>query len=127
MLHGYLARSRNEVSRLGTLLDPLADKLMMAAAFIALTIAGKVPLWLPIVLIGKEVALIIGAAFFYVSRAEVVSASVFGKSATVILYIGVTMALLDLPGSDWLINLGVAVSLVAGLDYARRALLRRNP
>ena len=56
LLDGYLARSRNEVSRLGTLLDPLADKLMMAAAFIALTIAGKVPLWLPIVLIGKEVA-----------------------------------------------------------------------
>lgn len=123
-LDGYLARSRHEVSRLGKLIDPLADKLVMAAAFISLAIVGKLPLWLVFVLVGKELALVFGAAIYYFRKDLVVSSSILGKSATVILYIGTTLVIL---GFEWAVSIvivGVAVSLVAGLDYLRRVLGR---
>lgn len=123
---GYLARSRREVSKLGKLIDPLADKLVMAAAVISLGIIGKMPLWITAVLIGKELALVVGAAVFLVSRDRVVSSSILGKSATVVLYVGITMRILDLPLAIPIVVVGVVLSLAAGLDYARQAVGRNQ-
>ncbi len=125
-IDGYLARSRHEISRLGKLIDPLADKLVMAAAFISLGIVGRMPLWLSVVLVAKELALVVGAAVFLVSKDEVVASSVLGKSATVVLYVGVTMSILEVGGAIVVVGAGVAISVLAGLDYARRVFLQRR-
>jgi CDP-diacylglycerol--glycerol-3-phosphate 3-phosphatidyltransferase len=55
-LDGYLARARNEVTRLGMLLDPIADKLLISAAFISLVQLGYAPAWMVVVIIGREFA-----------------------------------------------------------------------
>lgn len=121
-LDGYLARSRGEVSRMGKLIDPLADKLVMTAAFISLAIVGRLPIWLVIILVGKELALILGAAVFFVRKDLVISASIWGKSATVILYIGITLVILGFQWAVSIVAAGVVVSLCAGFDYLRQVL-----
>lgn len=55
-LDGYLARIRNEVTRLGKLLDPIADKLLISAAFISLVQLGYAPAWIVVIVIGREFA-----------------------------------------------------------------------
>ncbi|NLJ86792.1 MAG: CDP-diacylglycerol--glycerol-3-phosphate 3-phosphatidyltransferase [Firmicutes bacterium] len=124
ILDGRLARARNQVTRFGVLADPLADKLIMLAAIISLASRGNVPMWVAGLLVVKEVALIIGAGFFLVSKSKVTPASRLGKSATVLLYVGVTGSILGIAYSVYLVLLGVGVSLIAGLDYLRQALQR---
>ena len=58
-LDGYLARRWNQVSRVGQLLDPAADRLYILATLVGLTIRHIIPLWLPIVLVGRDVAMLV--------------------------------------------------------------------
>mgnify|MGYP000875676036 CR=1 FL=1 len=122
MLDGRLARARNEVTRFGTLVDPLADKLIMLAAVISLALRSRMPMWVAALLVVKELALVIGAGVFLFSKSKVTPASNWGKSATVLLYVGVTGVILGINGFVYLVVLGVGVSLIAGLDYLRQAL-----
>ena len=55
-LDGYFARRRNQVTKLGILLDPLADKLLTAAAFLSLVEMGLVPAWMVMIILGRELA-----------------------------------------------------------------------
>ena len=55
-LDGLIARRRNQVTRLGTLLDPVADKLLVAAALVSLVQVEMVPAWMVVVIIGRELA-----------------------------------------------------------------------
>lgn len=56
MLDGWLARRRNEVTRLGTLLDPIADKLLVSAAFVSLVQLHLAPAWMVVIILGREFA-----------------------------------------------------------------------
>ncbi|NLY52418.1 MAG: CDP-diacylglycerol--glycerol-3-phosphate 3-phosphatidyltransferase [Firmicutes bacterium] len=122
VLDGRLARSRNEVTRFGTLVDPLADKLMVLAAVFSLAARGGVPRWVALLLAAKELALIAGAGFFLVSKSKVTPASNVGKLATVLLYIGITGIIIGVSEMLYVVILGVAVSLLAGLGYLLQAL-----
>ena len=122
ILDGRVARARNEVSRFGTLADPLADKLIMLAAVISLALRGSMPMWVAILLVCKELALMVGAGFFLVSKSKVTPASKLGKTATVLLYVGGTGNILGIQSSVYLVVLGVGVSVLAGLDYLKQAL-----
>ena len=55
-LDGWLARRRGEITTLGTLLDPIADKLLISAAFISLVEVGLAPAWMVVVVVGREFA-----------------------------------------------------------------------
>ena len=122
VLDGRLARSRNEVTRFGTLMDPLADKLIMLAAVFSLAARRRVPQWLALLLAAKELALIVGAGFFLVSKSKVTPASNVGKLATVLLYIGVTGIIIGISSMVYVVFLGVGVSILAGLGYLLQAL-----
>ncbi|MGI6566911.1 MAG: phosphatidylglycerophosphate synthase [Firmicutes bacterium] len=122
VLDGRLARSRNEVTRFGTLADPLADKLIMLAAVFILAARGSVPWWAAALLAAKELALVVGAVFFLVSKSKVTPAGNLGKLATLLLYIGVTGVIIGISNMVYLVILGVAVSILAGLGYLRQAL-----
>ena len=65
MLDGYLARRLNQITRLGRILDPLADKLMTATALISLFVAGMIPLWIGAVFVIKEIFMLIGGIRLY--------------------------------------------------------------
>ncbi|NLA74786.1 MAG: CDP-alcohol phosphatidyltransferase family protein [Deltaproteobacteria bacterium] len=66
-LDGFIARVFNQKSRLGAYLDPLADKIILASAFIALAIRGFLPSWLTVVVISRDVLILIGVVLLYLT------------------------------------------------------------
>jgi CDP-diacylglycerol---glycerol-3-phosphate 3-phosphatidyltransferase len=81
-LDGYLARKRNEVTTLGKLLDPIADKLLMSAAFISLVEVGVAPAWMVVIVVGREFA-VTGLRNVAISQGIAIGASIWGKGKTV--------------------------------------------
>src|SRR5262249_60893794 len=76
-LDGWLARRRGEITTLGTLLDPIADKLLISAVFISLVELGMAPSWMVVIVIGREFA-VSGLRASAAERGSVVSASGWG-------------------------------------------------
>jgi nicotinamide-nucleotide amidase len=79
---GYLARARNEVTTFGKFIDPLADKLLVTAALVALVELGKVPAWIAIVIISREF-IVSGLRLVAVAEGKVIAASSYGKVKTI--------------------------------------------
>jgi cardiolipin synthase len=100
---GFLARRLNQVSRLGELLDPLADRLYIVATVVALTARGVVPLWFTAALLARE--LLLGACLLVLRRYGFGPPPVHyvGKTATFILLVALPTLLLAhaVPASDW--------------------------
>jgi len=80
---GYLARSRNEVTTFGKFIDPLADKLLVTAALIALVDLGRLPSWVALVIISREL-IVSGLRMVAVAEGKVIAASWFGKVKTIL-------------------------------------------
>ena len=123
-LDGYFARRRNQVTRLGTLLDPLADKLLTASAFLSLVEMDAVPAWMVMIILGREFA-VTGLRNVAAGRGYLIPASGLGKGkmvaqvvAILLLLLGRRFEILRLPGlaALWLV---VILALVSGIDYFR--------
>jgi CDP-diacylglycerol---glycerol-3-phosphate 3-phosphatidyltransferase len=93
-LDGAIARRMNQVTRLGTLLDPVADKLLVAAALVSLVHVGMVAAWMAVVIIGRELA-VTGLRGIAVSMGIVVPAAPLGKAKTVAQYVAITLLILE--------------------------------
>lgn len=120
-LDGYLARSRGEISPLGQLLDPIADKVLSIALLAVLLHQALLPPWMFWALFVKEALLLLGGAVLLRRGLRVPSARTLGKVATVVLFIGFLMVIAGLSLGLWVCGTGVILSLAAGLDYAREA------
>ena len=124
-LDGFLARRRNEVTRLGILLDPLADKLLNAAAFLSLVELGLVRAWVVMIILARELA-VTGLRNVAAGRGVLIRASGLGKAKMVAQVIAILLLLLSRPLPSLrvpgLVALAVvvAVTLVSGADYFRR-------
>ncbi len=92
-LDGYFARRRNQVTKFGMLLDPLADKLLTAAAFISLVEMNAVPAWMVVIIIGREFA-VTGLRNVAAGRGVVIAASVLGKGKMVSQVVAIFLLLL---------------------------------
>ena len=92
-LDGYLARKLNLVTALGKLLDPLVDKILVCAAFVHLTVEHLCPMWVTILIIGREF-LVTGLRQIAVERGVVMAADRWGKLKTIFQMIFVIAALL---------------------------------
>ena len=123
-LDGFFARRRNEVTRLGILLDPLADKLLTAAALLSLVEMGLVPAWVVMIILARELA-VTGLRNVAAGRGILIRASGLGKAkmatqvtAILLLLLSRLLPALRIPG---LVALAVvvAVTLVSGADYFR--------
>jgi len=79
---GYIARSRNQVTTFGKFIDPLADKLLVTAALIALVDLGQLPSWIAIVIISRELV-VSGLRMVAVAEGKVIAASKWGKAKTI--------------------------------------------
>jgi CDP-diacylglycerol---glycerol-3-phosphate 3-phosphatidyltransferase len=116
---GYLARARDSITTFGKLMDPLADKLLIVAALIALVSLHRLAAWIAMVIITRELAVTVlrlGAT----QAGVVMSASMFGKIKTC-LQIAAILTVIAVHGQPaWvsaLLYLTVLVTVLSGLDY----------
>jgi len=123
-LDGYFARKRNQITRLGILLDPIADKLLTAAAFISLVEMDAVPAWMVVIIVGRELV-VTGLRNVAAGRGILIPASGLGKGKMVSQVVAIFLLLLgrrfpafQLPGlvALWVV---VVLALVSGIDYFR--------
>jgi CDP-diacylglycerol---glycerol-3-phosphate 3-phosphatidyltransferase len=124
-LDGYFARRRNQVTKIGILLDPLADKLLTAAAFISLVELGAVPAWMVVIIVGREL-LVTGLRNLAAARGLLIPASPLGKGKMVAQVIAIFLLLLGLEYPSlrgpavvalWAV---VVLALVSAADYFQR-------
>jgi CDP-diacylglycerol--glycerol-3-phosphate 3-phosphatidyltransferase len=132
-IDGYLARKRGQITTMGMLLDPLADKLLIAAAFITLVQfnPGLVPAWAAVVIIGREF-LVSGLRSIAASEGFTIEASELGKFKMLVQIVSVVAVILDHRWKAWyigpyifpvhwiaLLAIGfmVFLSLVSAIDY----------
>jgi len=129
-LDGWIARRRREETTFGKLMDPLADKLLVTAALVALVSLDRVAAWVAMVIIAREFA-VTGMRSVAVEQGHVISASQFGKVKTT-LQIALVMCLIGFDDSpawlDGLVYLTVLVTVLSGAHYffGLRRLLREN-
>jgi len=118
-LDGYFARSRDAVTTFGKLMDPIADKLLIAAALVSLVSLDRLAAWVAMVIIAREFAVTMMRAIA-AERGVVIAASWLGKVKTV-LQIGAVFALIAVdPSPAWvdaLVYLAVAATAISGADY----------
>lgn len=117
ILDGYIARKYGLVTELGKILDPLADKLMVITAIFSLYQIRLLPVWLLVLIIAKEACIVMGSLFIMFGYRVRVSASKYGKAATVSVYIAIFYAAFNLPGSIFVIAIAAIVSLAALINY----------
>ena len=127
---GALARSYGMVTEFGTLIDPIADKALIGAALIGLSILGELPWWVTVVVMVREWG--VTALRFWVIRHGVMPASRGGKLKTVLQAIALGLYLLpwhSVAVLHWtavvFMGAAVIVTIVTGLDYVGRALRLR--
>ncbi|WP_138493911.1 CDP-diacylglycerol--glycerol-3-phosphate 3-phosphatidyltransferase [Paenibacillus pinistramenti] len=123
-IDGYLARKNNMVTNLGKLLDPLADKLLVAAVLISLTAMGKCNAWISVIIISREFA-VTGLREVALLEGSVIAASKWGKAKTITQIIAISALLLNnfpfewlnIPFDDIAIWLAAVITIYSGIDY----------
>src|SRR5256884_9150998 len=126
-LDGVLARRRNEVTTLGTLLDPIADKLLVAAALVSLLTIDKIAAWIVVVIIGRELT-VTGLRAVAAGVGVIVPASRLAKWKTVSQYVAITMLIVEkgLPSSTFhvaataVLWVALGLTVVSAVDYFYR-------
>lgn len=131
-LDGYLARRRRQVTWLGQVLDPIADKLLTSAAFISLVQVDLVPAWMVAIIIGREFA-ITGLRSLAYTRGITMPASWLGKIKMASQVAAILMVLVGWAGVPWLATAGriamwvvMVTAVVSAFDYYRRFQLLVN-
>ncbi|HXH28668.1 MAG TPA: CDP-diacylglycerol--glycerol-3-phosphate 3-phosphatidyltransferase [Candidatus Polarisedimenticolia bacterium] len=122
-LDGWLARRRNEVTTLGILLDPIADKLLTSAAFISLVQIGAAHAWMVWIIVGREFA-VDGLRMIASSQGVTIGASVWGKYKTATQVVAIVLLIFgnrylgrwDLAG-DIAISAVVVLAIFSAIDY----------
>jgi CDP-diacylglycerol---glycerol-3-phosphate 3-phosphatidyltransferase len=128
-LDGRIARSRRQVTTLGQLLDPIADKLLIAAALISLVEIRRVAAWVATVIIGRDIA-ITGLRAIAASQGLIIAASQLGKYKMAAEVIAVIFLILDsgvsriaglrLSLGGFALGVALILSAVSGIDYFAR-------
>lgn len=127
-IDGYLARSRNAITTFGKLMDPVADKLLILAALLALVSLERLDAWVAMVILAREFA-VTATRMAATGQGVVVAANGWGKVKTMVQVLVVFLLIL-IDGSpawlDVLVYLTVAITVISGIDYffGLRRLLR---
>ena len=137
-LDGYIARSKNQITTFGKFLDPIADKILVIVAMLILVEAGRLPAWIPAIIVIREF-IVSGYRLVAVEKSgKVIAASIWGKIKTATQMVGLTVAFIyvnsfgaifskNLTGVAFGINLittvflGISViaTIFSGIDYLK--------
>ena len=143
---GQIARRTHSVSRLGQLLDPAVDRILMITGVLGLFLVGRLPLWIILVVLARDLLLLVGGAWL-LSRWRIRVAVIYpGKVATTLLFVGFAGLLLNwpligglgvcdlswLPGFNadpaswgiWFVYAGLVLALLTTVYYALSALAK---
>src|SRR5688572_27979051 len=123
-LDGYFARTRGQITRMGTLLDPIADKLLMSAAFISLVEMDPlhVPAWMLVIIIGREIA-VSGLRLIAAQQGVTIAASPLGKGKMISQVVAISLLILGYELGELRLTGTVALwavmmfALASGIDY----------
>lgn len=118
-LDGYIARKRKEITRLGKLIDPLADKLLISAALIFL-IGRGIPEWMAFIIIAREFA-VTGLRLSASAKNVTISASKWGKIKTLSQIIAIVAVIINFPYNWYFMLVAVILTLISGTDYFIKA------
>jgi len=125
-LDGYLARRRKQVTALGQLMDPLADKLLITAALVSLVQMNVAPAWMVAVVLGREFAVTVLRSLAH-ARGVIISASPLGKFKMVSQVVAVLLLILGSDDMPVLLTIGrlalwvaVVAAVASAFDYYRR-------
>ena len=125
-LDGWLARSRDDVTDFGKMMDPLADKLLIVAALVTLVWLDRLALWVAAVIIVREIAVTVGRA----QADGVVPAAGWGKLKTGVQVAAILALVVFNPSPDWvdvLVYVAVAVTIIRGVDFVGNLRRRQEP
>ncbi len=132
-LDGAIARMWNQQTDLGRYLDPLADKLLILSAFIALSSLSWIPFWVLLIVVSRDLILTVGTVVMHLTQGGFdVNPSLLGKATTFVQLALVVLTLLKVTGVDvsryfdgtvWLV---VVVTVMSGLHYLYRGIRRLN-
>ncbi|MDP2942609.1 MAG: CDP-alcohol phosphatidyltransferase family protein [Candidatus Omnitrophota bacterium] len=123
-LDGFLARVLKQKTMLGTILDPIADKLLLITAFISLAnwpADIKLPLWMPIIVVSRDLFIVLGVVVIFLMSGDVkISPSPLGKITTFFQMATIISVLLLYKHSEYVWNLAVIFTLLSGINYLIR-------
>ena len=125
-LDGYIARTFDQKTQLGMIMDPIADKMLILSAFVSFSLVKglpaylKMPVYVPMIVISRDVIILLGALVIYLHNGSIkVNPTVLGKVTTVFQMITVIALLIQFVHSSWLWNATVVLTVISGLDYIR--------
>lgn len=119
VLDGYIARKFNMITRLGTVLDPLADKLMTMTVLFCLSYDNIIPMWVFVILLLKELTMIAGGAALWKSH-MVIPSKFYGKAATVLFYASIGLMAVDRQIGIYIIYAAIIMAFVAFGYYLKK-------
>ncbi len=121
---GFIARTLKQKTKLGTILDPLADKLLLISAYICLSVVKSIPAglrlppYVPIIIISRDVIIVLGSIIVYVLRGDLnVSPSIVGKITTFFQMITIVSILVQFKYSYIVWSIAVFLTVISGIDY----------
>ena len=113
---GWIARRSKNVTNFGKLMEPIADKLLIVAALLALVSLDRLAAWIAMVIIARELAVTVARA----QAPEVIAAATWGKAKTVMQVAAIFFLILFDPTPMWvdaLVSFAVAVTVLSGIDF----------
>lgn len=119
-LDGYVARARREVTKLGQLVDPVADKMLVSTALIVLVELGYVSAWIASLIVAREFA-VSGLRIFLASEGILLPAGVWGKIKTVAQIVAIVAVTISFPFGGAIMWLAALITVVSAVDYFVRA------
>jgi len=115
---GFIARNWNQMTKLGSILDPLADKMLMLAGFLGLIIIDRASIWAVFLILSREF-FITGLRVMAVAEGKEVAASLAGKVKTVVQMIAIGFLIMNWPFATILLWIAVALTLYSGYEYVK--------
>ena len=132
-MDGAIARMWHQQTTLGRYLDPLADKMLLTAAFVALAVRSWIPFWVLIIIVSRDIILLIGTVVMHLTQGGFdINPSLLGKTTTFLQLVLVVLALVMVTGLgavpyfDHAVWIVAVVTVISGLHYLYRGIRRMN-